>query len=170
MHTDSSTFLDPRSDDAAVLRAISRMTAGSVPVSLWTQVANDPSYRPFHRAVAVRELFKRHVVTPMTLEQTARLLAGGLWLLDAEIEKIELMGGEIPVRVPIGGTAFIIRLPSDPTAAHPDLGMYLALDGDLDATLLRDALMSRPVDPSVGQIRIVDFALFPESVVTTNSR
>jgi len=169
MDVDSSIFLDPKSDDDAIVRAISRMPDGSVPASLWTQVANDPSYRPFHRAVAAYELFRRHV-TPVTLEQIARLLAGGRWLLDAEIEKIELMGGEIPVRVPTSGTAFIIRLPNDPTTTYPDVGMYLALDRDLDATLLRDALMSRPTDPSVGQIHIVDFALFPESLVMSKSR
>ena len=86
------------------------------------------------------------------------------------IEKIELMGGEIPVRVPAGGTAFVIRLPKDPTAAHPEVGIYLTLDRALDAKLLRDALMSKATDPSVGQIHMVDFALFPESLVATNSR
>jgi hypothetical protein len=169
MDINSNIFLDPRSDDDTMLGAISQMTPSGPPASLWTQVANDPSYRPFHRAAAIYELFKRHVAKPVTLEQTARLLAGGRWLLESVIEKIESMAGEIPVQVPAGGTAFVIRLAKNSTAAHPGVGIYLALDHSLDAKLLRDALMSRATDPSVGQIRIVDFALFPKSLVTTNS-
>src|SRR3954453_10791458 len=92
MDTNARIFRDLRSDDDAVLQAISQMTTGSAPATLWTEVANDPSYRPFHRAVAVHELFKRHVARPVTLEQLALLLTGGCWLLDAVIEKIELMG------------------------------------------------------------------------------
>jgi hypothetical protein len=170
VNVDSSTFLDPTSDDDAILRAVARMTGDRVPAGLWAHVANDPAYRPFHRAVAVYELFQRHVATPATLEQIARLLDGGGWLRNAALEKIESMGGEAPVLVPAGGAAFVIRLPHDPTAARPEIGVYLALDRDLDATSLRDALMSKPTDPSAGQIRIVDFSLFPESLATTNSR
>jgi hypothetical protein len=162
------SFRDPGSDDDEVLRAISRMTTGDVPATVWTEVANDPSYRPFHRAVAVQELFKRQVRRPMTLDQVAVLLAGGRWLLDASIEKVESMGGEIPVRVPAGGAAFVLRLPRDPGATRPELGIYLALDRPLDAEPLRDALLSRATDPSVGQIRIVDLAVFPDSLAPAN--
>jgi hypothetical protein len=161
MDINTKIFLDARSDDDAVLRAVLQMTNSSAPSTLWTQVANDPLYRPFHRAVAVHELFKRYVATPITLEQIA-LLTHGRWLLDAVIEKVELMGGEIPVQIPPGGAGFVIRLPKDPVAAYPEFGIYLALNLAIDAELLRNALLSH-ADQSVGQIRIVDFAFSPRS-------
>jgi hypothetical protein len=169
MDATEKIFLDPRSDDAAVLRAVSRITSGHSSATLWTQVANDPKYRPFHRAVAVYELFKRHVAKPMALKQLARLLDGAPWLLEAAIEKIEVMGGEIPVHIPDHGAGFVVRLPMDSAMTYPAVGMYLALDSTIDADRLRDALMSRITEPPIGQIRIVDFSLFPASLVTPNS-
>lgn len=169
MDTNARRFQDPRSDDEAVIHALAQMSASGVPAALLTRVANDPSYRPFHRAAAVHELFKRHVERLATLRELASILAGGNWLVDAVIEKIESMGGEIPLEVPIAGAAFVIRLPREPEAVYPEVGVYLALDRPLDVTMLRDALMSRATDPSVGRIRIVDFALFPENLVA-NSR
>jgi hypothetical protein len=106
----------------------------------------------------------------MTLEQLALLLDGGRWLPQAVVEKIELIAGEVPVRVPTGGAAFVIRLPQDPATTGPEVGIYLALDRAIDARLLRDALMSRVADPAVGQIHIVDLALFPESVASTTDQ
>jgi hypothetical protein len=169
MDTNTRIFRDQRSDLSAVLRAITQIAASGVPATVWTDVANDPSYRPFHRALAVYELFNRHLARPATLEHVAFLLAGGRWLLDAAIDKVELMGGEVPVQVPIGGAAFVIRLAKDAAAVRPEVGIYLALDRALDARLLRDALMSRATDASVGQVRIVDFAVFPEALAETNS-
>jgi len=164
MDDNAGMFLDRGSDDDTVLRAVSRLSTADAPGTLWTQVANDGSYRPFHRAVAVHELFKRHVVPPMTLRQLASLLDGGRWLVSAVIERIESMGGEIPVRVPAGGSAYVIRLPKTPATGGPEVGVYLALDRAIDAELLRDALMSGATDPSVGEVRIVDLHLYPESL------
>jgi hypothetical protein len=144
------------------------MTGNGASITLWTEVANDPSYRPFHRAVAVHELFKRHVGKPVPLKQIALLLAGGCWLVDAAVEKIESMGGEIPLRIPVGGAAFVVRLPEDSAAANPKFAIYLALGRALDPNVLRDALMSMATDPSVGETRIMDFALFPESLAATS--
>jgi hypothetical protein len=168
MGDDARSFRDPGSDDGQVLRAISRMTGLDVPAAVWTEVADDPACRPFHRAVAVQELFKREVRPPVTLDQVAALLAGGRWLPDASIEKVTSMGGELPVRVPPGGAAFVLRLPGDPAATRPERGIYLALDRSLDAELFRDALRSRATDPSVGRARVVDLAVFPERLAPTN--
>lgn len=167
MDINAIIFRNPTTDDSAVLRAISQIPVGGAPVNLWTDVANDLSYRPFHRAAAIYELFRRHFVRPATLEQIASLLAGGRWLLDAVLEKIGSIGGEIPVQVPPGGTAFVLRLRKDPAAAYPQVGIYLALDGELDANLLRDALMSIANGPAAGKVRIVDYAVFPERLAPT---
>lgn len=163
-------FRDPKSDDDAVLRAASQLASLGVAARLWADVANDPSYRAFHRNVAIYELLKRHLVRRSTLDEAASLLAGGRWLLDAVIEKIEAMGGEIPVKVPAAGAAFIIRFPKDPAASHPDVGIYVALDRNLDAALLRGALMSQSDDARLGKTRIVDFALFPASLALASVR
>jgi len=162
-------FLDPGSDDDTVLHAISQMANGSITPSLWTKVANDTSYRPFHRAAAVHELFRRHVSEPVTLRDLALLLDGGRWLIEAVIERIEVMAGEIPVRVPAGGAAFIIRLPQDAAMSSPEAGMYLALDRVIDAGQLREALMSEVTDGSVRQIRVVDITLFPDRLGSTDT-
>ena len=169
MNSRTLTFRNPKSDDGTVLRTAAQITPGGAPAQMWADVANDSSYRMFHRAVAAYELFKRHLERPSTLEQTASLLAGGRWLHDAVIEKVETMGGEVPVEVPADGAAFVIRFPKDPAAPHPEVGFYLAVDRNLEAMPLRDALMSRTNDPSLGQIHIVDFALFPVSLTPTSN-
>jgi hypothetical protein len=154
---------DPDSDDDTLLRAISRMTTEEAPVALWTGVANDPSYRPFQRALAIRELFRRHVSRSMTLEQIASILGGAEWLPDAAVERIDSIAGEVPVRVPADGAAFVVRLAEDPARTSLKMGFYLALDQLVEPALLRDALRARPGGKSVGGVRMVDFAFFPDS-------
>ena len=162
MKTDIEVFQDPGSSDEALLRCIGRIPPGGAPASLWSGVANDPACRPFHRSLAVYELMRRHLPRPATLAQAALLFAGAAWLAAASIEKIEVMGGEIPVAIPEGGAAFVLRLPREPSAAHPDLGAYLALDQDLDAAALRRGLELGAADPGLAGVTIRDFALFPE--------
>lgn len=162
MTSNMTAFRDPNSDDETVLRAASQIGLGSVPAQFWSDIANSSSHRAFHRAVAAYELFRRHLGRPSTLKQAATLLAGGRWLQDAVIEKIETLGGEIPVVVPAGGAAFVIRFPKDEVPPLSEMGIYLAVERNLDPRLLRDALMSKANDPSLDQTRILDFALFPE--------
>jgi hypothetical protein len=160
MDTSSQVFRDLASDDGALARAVARLTADEATPQLWTDVANDPRYRRSHRNLAVRELFRRHMARPSSLGQAASLLAGGSWLGDAIVEKIEVMGGEALVAIPPGGAGFVIRLPGDAAGDVPSSGFYLALDVDLDAASLRDVLMSRNRDPALGRIQIADFAWF----------
>ena len=160
-------FLDPRADDDALLGAVSLLMPRDVPSSFWTQVANDPSYRLFHRVVAVREVFRRYVTVPMLLSDVARLLDGARWLPHALVEEIKTMGGEIPVGIPAGGAAFVIGFPQAPGAEHPSMGLYLVLDRELDAGTLGNVLMLQALDASVGQIRIVGFSFFPEILSVT---
>ncbi|HVZ39417.1 MAG TPA: hypothetical protein VHI13_09080 [Candidatus Kapabacteria bacterium] len=162
---DIATIHDRRASEGAFLEAVSRIPAGRVPSTFWSDIANDRSYRTFRSDVAVFELFRRHQARPSTLGQTAALLAGGGWLADAVIEKIVNLGGEIPVVVPDGGVAFIIRLANDQQAPHHDMVIYIALDHDMDAVPLRDALMGRSAEPSTNGIMITDFALYPETIV-----
>ena len=156
-------FRDPNTDDEAILRAVAQLSAAETPASLWSGVANNQSFRPFHRAVAVRELFRQHVRRSMTLGRVAALLAGGCWLTDAWIERIELVGGEALIPLPVAGAAFVIRLARMPSAREWKLGLYLAVDELIDAETLRDALMSKAANRAVAQIRVLDLAVFPES-------
>lgn len=155
---------DPGSDDGALLGAVSRMTTEETPVALWTSVANDPSRRPFQRAVAIRELFRRHVSGSMALRQIAALLGGAEWLSDAGVERVDSIAGEIPVRVPEGGSAFVVRLADDPARTSSKMGFYLALDERVEPSTLREALRSRAAGEPVGEVRMVDFAFFPDSL------
>ncbi|MBS1911263.1 MAG: hypothetical protein JST22_04700 [Bacteroidetes bacterium] len=161
---DIATIHDRGASEGAFLEAVSRIPAGRVPSAFWSDIANDRSYRMFRSDVAVFELFRRHQARPSTLGRTAALLAGGRWLADAVIEKIVNLGGEIPVVVPEGGVAFIIRLPNDQQTPHRDMVIYLALDHDIDAAPLRDALMGRSANPSINGITITDFSLYPETI------
>ena len=78
MDINSNMFLDPTSDDDTLLRAISQMTPSDATASLLTQVTNDPVISAVSpRGGAIYELFRRTVGPPVTLEQTARVLAGG---------------------------------------------------------------------------------------------
>ena len=161
MNTAANVFLDARSEDAAVLRSAAELKGAGAPVHVWTRVANSPSYRPFHRAVAIQQLIKRHVAKAVTLDQAAGILGGGNWLMEAEVEKIEEIGGEIPVRIPTGGRAYVIRFPSGASETHLEVGAYLALNRDLDTHILRDGL-SGAIDDYARQTQIVDIAVFPE--------
>jgi hypothetical protein len=164
IQTNSQLFRDPRSDDDTLMKAVSAMSsAEEATAQLWTDVANAPQYRRSHRNLAVRELLRRHLAKPSSLAQAASLLAGGSWLGDAVVEKIEVMGGEAVVRIPSGGAGFVIRLPVEATGAAPSSGLYLALDHDLDATTLREVLMSRNGDPALGRIQITDVAWFTDA-------
>ncbi len=113
------------------------------------------------RATAVEEL-ARHLAKPSRLEDVASLLAGAIWLADAAVEKIEVMGGEALIAIPAHGSGFVIRFPASSALDEPSRGVYLALDGDIAAMDLRDVLMSKDHDPTLGRIRIVDFAFFPD--------
>jgi hypothetical protein len=154
---------DPAADAASVLAALARVPAGEPP-SLWAGVANDAAFPAFHRSVAAWQLLQRHVPSGTSLRDAAALLAGAGWLDGAELEKIEMLGGELPVAIPEGGAAFILRLPRGPAAEVPDLGAYLALDRDADAATLRAALQGRPAGQALAGARLTGVAMFPESL------
>lgn len=151
---------DPAADAASVLAAVTRVPAGE-PASLWSGVANDAVFPVFHRSLAAWQLIKRHLPPGIELRAAAALLAGAGWLDSAELEKIELLGGEIPVVVPEQGAAFILRLPRG-AAEVPELGAYLALDQDTDAATLRAALQARPTQKALEGARLTGVALFPD--------
>ena len=159
-----AVFKNPHSSNSALLRAAAKISSG-VPASLWNNVANNPACRAFQRSVAVFVLLQRHLTRPATLAQAAILLEGGFWLNDAQVEKVEVMGGEIPVVIPEGGSAFVIHFMKDLGADQPDIGVYLALDHDLNVSQLRRSLMLRIPDPESAKVMITDFYLFPEDLI-----
>jgi hypothetical protein len=152
---------DRAADPAAVLSAATRVPANA-PASLWSDVANDASFPVAHRSVAAWQLLKRHVRPGMPLRDAAALLAGARWLDGADLEKIESLGGELPVVIPEHGAAFMLRLPHGTPGELPDLGAYLAIDQDTDAGTLRAALQSHAAGAALGNARLSGIALFPD--------
>lgn len=114
-------------------------------------------------AGALHARIRERLHPPCTLSDAADVLGAARWLDTASIAKVDAITGEIPVRVPAGGSAFVIRVPSAP-GAGPEWGMYLALDRDLGVGQLRDALTSMSADLLVPRTRIVDVSLFPPSL------
>lgn len=169
MSADEKVLRDPKSDDEAVARAAARMADGGAPASFWASVADDARPRPFQRALAIRHLFERHVPKGSTLKQCAALLAGARWLSGAPVEKVERMGGELPVRVHAGGSAFVIRLPRGSGSGEAEAGLYLSLDTDIEAEALRAALMSKSNSWLSNDVCVTDFAFFPESLGRTSN-
>ena len=106
------------------------------------------------RHAAGRELLKRHLAKGSTLGQLASSLSGAPWLAATRVEKVEALGGELPVAIPAGGAVFVVRLDADS-------GVYLALDRDLEPSELRDVLMSKNRDGALARIRLLDFSFFP---------
>jgi hypothetical protein len=157
-------FQDSHASDEALLMA-ARMIAPETPPSTWRDVANDPAYRPFQRGVAVYGLLKWHLPRPVVLEQAATLLKGAPWLKNARVEKIVVMGGEIPVVVPEGGSAFVIHLEKEPGKDQPDIGFYLALNNDLSADDLCRMVMGEAGKRFLGEVMITDWYLFPEDLI-----
>lgn len=157
------TMKDPTADAASVLSAVAHVPANQ-PSSLWSDVANDAAFPAFHRSIAAWQLIKRHVTPGIALGEAAPRLAGTTWLDGAELEKITVLGGELPVVIPEGGSAFIVRLPRGSAGQVPDLGAYLALDHDTDVATLRAAMASRPAGAGLAGTRITGVAMFPETL------
>jgi hypothetical protein len=169
---DVDAVSSPESSDARLWAAASRLPTAASTVELWTGVANDRRYRPFHRGLAAYQLFRRHVRVPVPVGELRSLLAGAGWLRDTAIERVRAMGGEVPVPVPPDGVVFVVRLPASDDETVPALGLYLALDRAIDAGRLRDSLMAAgpdpaadraaaPPDPAAGRATVVGVAVFP---------
>jgi hypothetical protein len=154
---------DPAATASSVLSAIGQVAA-SEPASLWTGVANDARFPAFHRSVAAWQLLKRYVPQGMSIDDAAKMLGGAAWLDTATLEKITTLGGEIPVRIPEHGAAFILRLPRGSASELPDLGAYLAVDRNADAATLRAALAAQAAGASLAGAHLTGVATFPEDL------
>lgn len=157
------TLKDPTADAASLLSSVAHVPV-SEPSSLWSDVANDAAFPLFHRSIAAWQLIKRHVPPGIPLGEAATRLAGATWLDSAEIEKITVLGGELPVVVPDGGSAIIVRLPRGSANEVPMLGAYLAFDRDTEVATLRAALASRPAGAALAGARVTGVAVFPETL------
>lgn len=152
-----------RAANTATVRAASERVAAGAPASVWSSVANDAGFPTAHRSIAAWQLLKRHVAGGAALRDVSAVLVGASWLDGAELEKIEAMGGELPVVVPEGGAAFVLRLGRGDGDELPDLGAYVALDRDSDAVGLRAALQGKPAVALDGA-HVAGIAMFPESL------
>ena len=152
---------DPKADNAAVLAAFNQISA-TAPPTLWSGVANDERFPIEHRSLVAWELIKRHVHPGITLGDTAHQLAGARWLEHAQLEKVTEMAGELPIEIPERGAAFVVHLARSPQSTLPDLGAYLAIDRDCEATVLRAMLTSPSTNTASIGVHVVGVAMFPD--------
>jgi hypothetical protein len=158
---DLGTVTSPESSDARLWAAASRLPMAASTVELWSGVANDRRYRPFPRGLAAYQLFRRHVRIPVPVGELGSLLAPAGWLHHSAVERVDRLGGEVPVVVPPDGAAFVIRLPVSEDGTVPVLGLYLAVDRVIGAARLRDALSTAATEPATDRATVLDISLFP---------
>jgi len=135
---------DSTEDD--LWRAAEALGDVSEPPTFWSSIANDPTMRPDHRALALAELTTRHVVPgTTTVAEFAQMIDGASGQEDSGVNVVTALGGKIPVRASIEDTVATIALPGDRGA------IYLTIAGRWGAADVRSALRgeSNPIRSAV---------------------
>jgi hypothetical protein len=142
--TTRERILEKSISESDLKAAISKLEDVTEPASFWTGIANDPSYSAAHRAIAICQLFKRHVKKALPIVDLARLLDGPDWIDSATVTAVDHLKGELPVEWNLGETVLAIRLfPRDCSSV-----LYLRLSQRLAAEafvhLMRDPQYKTP--------------------------
>jgi hypothetical protein len=126
------------------------------PPSFWLNITSDQTYSPAHRAVAICQLFKRHVMGPITVADLAKLLNAPDWLNSSNVTTVKHLKGEIPVEWNLGETVFAIRLFPGQVESAPVL--YLRLSQTLEAETFVQMIRSRGADCTAVDARVLQAA------------
>jgi hypothetical protein len=124
-------ILEKSISESDLKAAISKLGDVTEPASFWVSIANDPTYSPAHRAIAICQLFKRHAREPMQLGDLAKLLNDPDWIHPGTVTAVDHLKGELPVEWNLGETVLAIRLFPGEVEAPPVL--YLRLSQRLAA-------------------------------------
>jgi hypothetical protein len=145
MHEALRPFTRPDATVTELRAAAEALPAGAEAPSFWSEIANDASRPPAHRALAIEQLVRRHV-TPgeTTLGALAAMLDGAAWLRDGDVSLATTITGKLPVPWSPDGTVAVIALPGGASDA-----VYLAIAEKLTVTEVRDALRGATRDPLV---------------------
>jgi hypothetical protein len=140
-------------DEAELRDATERLGAVTERRSFWSAIANDPSRPASHRALALEQLFRRHVHPDTTLSALAEMLDGAGWLDDGDVTVVTALGGKVPVTWSLDDTVFAIALPGSRGA------VYLAVTGRFGAEELAAALRGASRDERVRSAVIRDVGI-----------
>lgn len=105
-----SVITNPASSDSELLEAISRLGRMEEPPSLWTRVADDPTYGTLHRKRCIMALFRRHGTECETIADLASVLGRPRWLTNSDLKEVAVITGWVPVDMVPGDTVFAITI------------------------------------------------------------
>ncbi len=145
---------DRTTSPAALLSAIAALGDAGEPASFWLAIAEDPSYRAIHRAVALCQFFKRHITTPLSIAELATLLKHAEWIATGTVSEVRHLKGEIPVQWNLGEGVLAIRA-FTPVDGAPVL--YLRLERPIESDAFV-RLMRGASDVRGGETRILEAA------------
>ena len=130
------------------------------PASFWSAIANNKTFQPQHRRLAIYQLFRRHVPLGTTVRELGLLLEDATWLSESSISEITALGGKIPVNWTSGDTILLIELL--PAPDRYELALYVRIAGAIKPKDFKKALISGKGKEQVFDSTLLEFAFHPK--------
>jgi hypothetical protein len=131
-------------DEDELQEAAAHLGPVAEPPSFWSTIANDESMPAAHRALALVELVRRHVVPKQTtVGAFAQMLNGAPWLAEDDLAVATEITGKVPVDWSHDDTVAVISLPGQRGA------IYLVISGSHSAVEIATAMRGQPSDPRI---------------------
>jgi hypothetical protein len=152
MNAHLDAIRDPATSDADLAHHLAALGGGPAaePPSFWNDIAGDARYRPHHRALAIVELFQRHLPPGAPLA----VLAGARWLDLSSLAVIDAVAGKLPVPYDLADTILVARVSAD--LASEIMALYLRIAGRWTRGELAAALSSPSPTQTVRAWAILD--------------
>jgi len=111
---------DPQLSDDELVRQVAALGPVVEPAARWNDIAGDARYRPGHRAQAIVQLFRRHVLPGTAIDG----LVDATWLDRSSLATVDGVAGKLP-------------LAYDPRDTVAVLGVVPELVAEISAIYLR---------------------------------
>ena len=135
---------------------IAKLEDVTEPASFWVDIANDRAYSADHRALAVCQLFDRHLREPISLASLARLLDGPDWIAPRTVSVVAHLRGELPVEWNLGETVLAILLFPGKVEGPPTL--YLRLSRPLEPKEFVRIITAPEHDAAAAEVSVLETA------------